>query len=232
MFNEKDLQQLAAKGISKELAEMQLASFAKGFPYLDIKQAASIGNGLLRLSLPDANAAIQAWDHYLAGSGKVVKFVPASGAASRMFKDLYEFLNGDHNEPASDFEKQFFAHIQYFAFFGDLNEMCLKNAGKVVTELMAEKRYKDVVANLLESKGLNYGSLPKGLLKFHRYPNEIRTPFLEHLVEGALYATVNGESHIHYTVSAEHRLLFEKHLKDSLAAYEERFGIKFIVSFS
>lgn len=232
MFDEKDLQQLAAKGIDPAAVERQLACFVTGFPYLTIKQAASVGNGLLRLSADDEEAAIHAWDAYLAGSGRVVKFVPASGAASRMFKNLFEFLNGDHNEPQTDFEKTFFERLPYFAFFADLNAACRKNEGRDAEVLVADGRYKDVVANLLEPKGLNYGQLPKGLLKFHLYPNEVRTPFLEHLVEGALYATVNGRACVHYTVSAEHRSLFERHLADSLAEYERRFGIKFDVSFS
>lgn len=232
MFDEKDLQQLQAKGITAEQAERQLASFVEGFPFLEIKQAASVGHGLLRLSTDEASAAIEAWNGYLAGDAKVVKFVPASGAASRMFKNLFEFLNGDHDEPQTDFEKDFFAHLSYFAFIGELNAACLKNEGRTAAELVAEKRYKDVVAILLEPKGLNYGALPKGLLKFHRYPNEVRTPFLEHLVEGALYATVDGCACVHFTVSGEHRSLFEQHLSESLTEYEKRFGIKFEVTFS
>ena len=101
-----------------------------------------------------------------------------------------------------------------------------------IDELIKAGRYKDVVANLLEKKGLDYGTLPKGLLKFHRYPHENRTPFLEHLVEGALYASSNSQSSIHFTVSSEHRQLFETHLAESLAAYEEKFGIKFHITFS
>ncbi len=232
MWTEKDLEQLQAKGITPEQAERQLASFVDGFPYLQIKQAAAVGNGLLRLSHDEAAAAIEAWNGYLAGSGRVVKFVPASGAASRMFKNLFEFLNGNHDEPQTDFEKEFFANLKNFAFIGELNAACLKNEGRTAAELVAEHRYKDVVSILLEPKGMNYGALPKGLLKFHRYPNEVRTPFLEHLVEGALYATVEGRACIHYTVSAEHRALFEQHLRASLPEYEKRFGIKFEVTFS
>lgn len=232
MFNEKDLQQLQSKGISAEQAERQLSSFVEGFPFLEIRQAASVGHGLLRLSTDEAGAAIEAWNGYLSGNAKVVKFVPASGAASRMFKNLFEFLNGDHDKPQTDFEKEFFEHLSHFAFIGELNAACLKNEGRTAAELVADERYKDVVSILLEQKGLNYGALPKGLLKFHRYPNEVRTPFLEHLVEGALYATIDGSAHIHFTVSGEHRSLFEQHLRESLPEYEKRFGIRFDVTFS
>ena len=84
-----------------------------------------------------------------------------------MFKNLFEFLNGDHNEPQTDFEKTFFERLPYFAFFADLNAACRENEGRDAEALVADGRYKDVVANLLEPKGLNYGQLPKGLLKFH-----------------------------------------------------------------
>lgn len=232
MFTPSDLEQLKHKNISVATVEQQLTSFVQGFPYLNIKRVAAIGEGLLQLTESELEVAIETWEHYLQGTHQIEKFVPASGAASRMFKDLFEFLNGENDVPTTPFEKHFFEHISRFAFFADLNEACLRNEQLTIDELIKAGRYKDVVANLLEKKGLDYGTLPKGLLKFHRYPHENRTPFLEHLVEGALYASSNGQSSIHFTVSSEHRQLFEAHLAESLATYEEKFGIKFHITFS
>jgi len=232
MFTPSDLEQLKHKNISVATVEQQLNSFVQGFPYLNIKRVAAIGEGLLQLTESELEVAIETWEHYLQGTHQIEKFVPASGAASRMFKDLFEFLNGENDVPTTPFEKHFFEHISRFAFFADLNEACLRNEELTIDELIKAGRYKDVIANLLEKKGLDYGTLPKGLLKFHRYPHENRTPFLEHLVEGALYASSNGQSSIHFTVSSEHRQLFEAHLAESLAAYEEKFGIKFHITFS
>lgn len=232
MFTPSDLEQLKHKNISVATVEQQLTSFVQGFPYLNIKRVAAIGEGLLQLTESELEVAIETWEQYLQGTHQIEKFVPASGAASRMFKDLFEFLNGENDVPTTPFEKHFFEHISRFAFFADLNEACLRNEELTIDELIKAGRYKDVVANLLEKKGLDYGTLPKGLLKFHRYPHENRTPFLEHLVEGALYASSNGQSSIHFTVSSEHRQLFEAHLAESLATYEEKFGIKFHITFS
>ena len=232
MFTPSDLEQLKHKNISVSTVEQQLNSFVQGFPYLNIKRAAAIDEGLLQLTESELEVAIETWEHYLQGTHQIEKFVPASGAASRMFKDLFEFLNGKNDIPTTPFEKHFFEHISRFAFFADLDEACLRNEQLTIDELIKAGRYKDVVANLLDKKGLDYGTLPKVLLKFHRYPHENRTPFLEHLVEGALYASSNGQSSIHFTVSSEHRQLFEAHLAESLAAYEEKFGIKFHITFS
>ena len=112
------------------------------------------------------------------------EFVLASGAASRMFKDLYNFLDADYNEPTTDAEKAFFAHLTRFAFYDSLNETCLRNAWRTVPKLIASKEYKTVVENLLYPKGLNYGNLPKGLLLFHHYGKETRTPTRDQRADG------------------------------------------------
>ena len=159
--------------------------------------------------------------------------MPASGAASRMFKNMFEFLGADYDVPTTDFEKKFFNNIKNFAFYADLDAACVKNNGKGIDALVAEGNYKAVVANLLESAGLNYGSLPKGLLKFHKYENGARTPLEEHLVEGALYAAgKSGEVNVHFTVSTEHRELFAKLVDEKVAQYAAKYGIKYNISFS
>lgn len=234
MLTQEDKELLLKKGISEAQIAEQLACFEKGFPYLELSAAASVENGGILVADADLQEKyLKAWDAYKDGDKKIVKFVPASGAASRMFKNLFEFLGADYSEPTTDFEKKFFSRVHDFAFYDELNEACIKNTGKDIDTLIAEKNYKTVVANLLESAGLNYGALPKGLLKFHRYEDGVRTPLEEHLVEGALYAAgKTGQVNVHFTVSTEHRALFQQLVDEKVAAYSSRFGVQYQVSFS
>lgn len=232
MLSQDDLKQIAGKGITEAQVATQLEEFKQGFPFLKLEAAAGIGNGIAAPDGEERSKYIDAWNAYKAEGKKIVKFVPASGAASRMFKDMFAFLNGDHDEPQTDFEKKYFDNIDKFAFYDELDAACLKNEDKGIKQLMAEGNYKAVVANMLEGKGLNYGQLPKGLLLFHKYAEGPRTPLEEHLVEGALYAASNGEAHIHFTVSHEHRELFKAKVEEKCDAYANKYGIKYDVSFS
>ena len=232
MLSPKDLEQIERKGISEQQIEKQLEEFKTGFPFLKLDAAASIGNGIIATSAEDVKRYIEAWNAYKAEGKKIVKFVPASGAASRMFKNMFAFLTADYDVPTTDFEKTFFDNVVKFAFYPALNAMCEKNEGKNIEALMGEGNYKAVVANLLEAKGLNYGQLPKGLLLFHSYEDGARTPLEEHLVEGALYADSKGMVHIHYTVSPEHRTLFEKKVADTKDKYEKAYNVKYDITFS
>lgn len=234
MLTHEDKELLAKKGISEEKIAEQLACFEKGFPFLKLSAAASVENGgIMRADEKECEQYLAAWDAYKDGEKKIVKFVPASGAASRMFKNMFEFLGADYDKPTTDFEKKFFDHIHDFAFYNDLNAACMDNTGKNIDALLSEQNYKAIVSNLLEAAGLNYGALPKGLLKFHRYADGVRTPLEEHLVEGALYAAgKNGEVNVHFTVSTEHRALFEKLVAAKVGEYEAKYGTKFHISFS
>jgi len=233
MLTPQDLEVLKLKGISEDQLNRQLESFKTGFPFLKLAGAASPKHGITIPTEHEKNSYLRAWDRYLGGDGKVLKFVPASGAASRMFKNLFEFLDGVSDVPDTDFMQKFFAGIHDFAFFEELDAACLKNEGKGVDGLVAAGCFKAVVDNLLNGKGLNYGKLPKGLLKFHRYEDGARTPLEEHLVEGALYAAgKDGSVNVHFTVSPEHRALFEKLVEEKVAVYEGKFGVKYNVSFS
>ena len=233
MLNANDLEQLKAKGISEKQIEEQLACFVKGFPYLEIAASASVEKGIMVIDKEAQASYMEAWDAYLAKNKKIVKFVPASGAASRMFKNLYEFLSADYQEPTTAFEQKFFNEITKFAFYKALNAKCEQNTGKDIQALIAAGEYKEIVANLLEAKGLNYGQLPKGLLLFHTYPESVRTAMEEHLAEGAMYAKNNaGEVNIHFTVSPEHQALFEQLVAEKAGEYEDQFSVKYDVSFS
>lgn len=233
MLTAEDKALLEKKGISEEKIAEQLACFEKGFPFLKLDGAASVEKGILVPSEAEMQTYLEAWDAYKQGEKTIVKFVPASGAASRMFKNMFEFLGADYEVPTSDFEKKFFDNVHRFAFFDDLNAACEKNNGKGIDALMAGGDYKAVVANLLETAGLNYGALPKGLLKFHRYEDGVRTPLEEHLVEGALYAAgKTGKVNVHFTVSTEHRELFRALVAEKVAAYAQKYGVEYSVSFS
>ena len=233
MFTQQDLEVLAKRGISLEKAQSQLDSFAKGFPFLKLKCASSLEYDIMAI---DDDAAVyyrDLWSKYLATNKTILKFVPASGAASRMFKNLFEFLSADYSVPTTDFEKTFFAEIEKFAFYAEVDAACQKNEGKGIAQLVAIGQYKAVVENLLLAKGLNYGQLPKGLLTFHRSANGVRKAFEEHLVEGALYAA-NGEGkvNLHFTVSPEHLPLFEQLVEEKKSAYEKKYHVSYNITFS
>lgn len=233
MLNTKDLEQIGKKGISEIQIAEQMGCFACGFPFLKIETAASTEKGIVSLSEEDVQRYIHHWDNYLEEDHQILKFVPASGAASRMFKDLFEFIEAPYDVPTTNFEKSFFEKIADFAFLADLNVVCLRNFGKDITQLCATGRYKDVVKMLLDSTGLHYGNLPKGLLKFHMSDKGARTPMEEHLVEGAMYAVnKKNEVKVHFTVSPEHRSLFEKLVNEKIEGYETKFGVKYYISFS
>lgn len=219
MFTSSDQQQLQQRGISLSAAEKQLQMFREGFPALDIVEAASINNGILAPTAEEKQHYLRAWDTYLQHEHTILKFVPASGAASRMFKDLFAYMEGGED---TAFIQEFFAHINQFAF---AEELQLHIKAKSVTDKREQVRI------LLED--MQYGKLPKGLLSFHRYADEIRTPVLEHMVEGALYAkNAKREVNLHFTVSHEHMQLFKAHVEQHKHDYEQRYGVKYNISFS
>ena len=232
MLSQEDLKQIAAKGMTAEQIETQLKQFKTGFPFLKLEAAASISQGIISPNTDERSDFEKKWNDYKAEGHKIVKFVPASGAASRMFKDMFTFLTSDYDTPTTDFEKHYFNNIEKFAFYDALDDICLKNEKKGIKELISENNYKAVVSNMLESKGLNYGQLPKGMLIFHKYDDGARTPMEEHLVEGALYAASNGEANVHFTVSNEHMEFFEKKVSQQSDKYAKKYNIKYNITFS
>ncbi|MEG2573414.1 MAG: DUF4301 family protein, partial [Bacteroides sp.] len=233
MLTPQDKELLSKKGISEDKIKEQLKSFETGFPYLQLDAAASVGKGILALNPKEQDEYLNLWDSYTKGDKTIVKFVPASGAASRMFKSLFEFLSADYDIPKTSAEIEFFAKLQDFAFYDDLNAACKKNESMDIPTLVSKRNYKAVVSNLLNETGLNYGSLPKGLLKFHGYKHDSRTPLEEHLVEGALYAAgKTGKVNVHFTVSTEHRTLFENLVTEKVKEYAKEYGVEYHISFS
>ena len=235
MLTPEDIKTLELKGVTQCELESQINRFKTGFPFLKIANSAKIGDGIVQLSAQEEADAVARWKKYLADGGEVCKFVPASGAASRMFKALFSFVEGEADVPAEGSDvAQLIANVHNLAFFGELNEVVLKLHSKDIDTLIAEGEYKKVIAAIILPEGLNYGNLPKGLLTFHAYADgTTRTPVEEQLVEGAQSATgADGVVHLHFTVSGNHRQLFADKLVAKVPALEEKMGVKFDISMS
>ena len=235
MITDKDKKQIEERGSDINGVLSQLVRFEKGFPYLKLSRAAGIGSGILHLSPDEETMALNCWKEYLDNGGKVLKFVPASGAASRMFKSLFAFVTGNEDipMPGSDVSR-LLEKIHDLAFYPSLNIAALNMFGENVDTLISQARYKDVISAIIDPKGLNYGSLPKGLIEFHSYENgNPRTPLEEQLVEGALSAKGNdGKVNLHFTVSENHRKLFEEKIKKAVPRLEKKFNVKFDITLS
>ena len=226
MFSTQDIVQLEARGSSLDQVKSQIQYFVEGFPFLPLRKAATIGDGILRLSDEQLDEMIRTLDETVDASHDftILKFVPASGAATRMFKSLFTFLESGKSDASVE---EFFDRLSEFAFYIELQHVMGNDGLDIKT---AERRI--IAEYFLTDKGLGYGMLPKGLLSFHRYGNQSRTSLEEHLVEGAVYANSGGRVHLHFTVSPEHRDKFEKLVVEVLPAYEQRYGVKYFVSFS
>ncbi|MBO4340402.1 MAG: DUF4301 family protein [Bacteroidales bacterium] len=211
MLSQKDLQ--------------QIERFKKGFPWMKIVSAATPERGITVLSKKEEDEAIA-----YADSAKVAgkcKFVPASGAASRMFKDIFsglEKLEKGESLPADAPVYKLAANIEKFAFYKE--DVFGKPAD-------GPEYARKVAAALLLEPGLGYGAKPKGVLDFHRYPGEVRTSFAEHLVEAQDYMrNEDGSVTLCVTISPEHRPLFEAAFAKVKAEYEKKYGVRYDVEFT
>jgi len=229
-----DLEQLSAKGISRETVERQLERFRTGFPYLKIDSPSSVGHGILPVDDEMTASCLARWQAFLDDNGDVLKFVPASGAASRMFKALFSFVNGEENAPkAGSPVAELVSRIGDFAFYGQLKEATGRLYRTTPEDLAAQGRYKELVGAIILPEGLNYGALPKALLTFHRYTDGVRTALEEQLAEGAqTAASKDGVVKLHFTVSSNHRKLFEDKLAEAVPAMEKRYGVRYEISLS
>lgn len=216
MFTPQDLKQIADHGLTPERVEEQVENFRRGFPFLKVVRAASPGDGVLVLDRAEVDAAVARYDAAVAGL-RVVKFVPASGAATRMFKELFEFVNEGKRGKGIDVLLE---NIERFAFWPELRAVLPPEADDRATV--------DAIVN----GGLNYGHKPKGLVTFHAYPDGARKAVEEHLVEGAAYAASNGVVRLHFTVSPEHMEAFRTLLAEKVPQYEARYGVRYDISFS
>lgn len=226
MFNKDDIRQIESRGSSPASAMAQVELFKKGFPWMKILAPATPGKGICVLDEEEVRKAAEYYENARI-NGKC-KFVPASGAASRMFKDLFsglDKLKDGEDVPADSPAAKFVSAIERFAFYDE------NLFGK--PEDTAESR-KDILSKTLTEDGLNYGAKPKGVLKFHKYPDgEVRTAFAEHLVEAQNYMrNADGSANIVVTISPEHKQLFEEAYAAVKDEFEKRYGVKYNITFT
>lgn len=205
--------------------QWQLQLFQTGIEPMHMVGAAVGDDGILRL---DETRKLRFSEYYHQRKKKIdiVKFVPASGAATRMFKFLFEGIQGKE----SDDWQFFFENLRKFPFFNTLKSVAVEQSVDL-EQLIQQKEYRNIAQLILEEEGLNYGNLPKALIDFHTVNGEVNKPIDEHLIEGAKYANGNIVN-IHFTVSPEHLRLFEDYIQSVIDEYEERFGIEYNITFS
>lgn len=228
-LTKEDIEQIHQKGLTEKDIEKQVENFRQGFPFTPLVKAAVPDEGML---CPDQDD-VDKWKNMYGASiheNRIKKFVPASGAASRMFSFLFEYLR-DETSNVREVER-FMGNIEYFAFYEDLKDI-LYRKGVGIDNAIRQKDYKTIITELLDPRGLGYGHFPKGLIKFHRYQDHSRTPVEEHMVEGANYSiNADGTVRIHYTVLPEHKEKFESHIFYRVPDYESFFRVTFQTDYS
>ena len=237
-----DIAQLTAHGISPAEAERQLGVFANPPGPLHLERACSLGDGILALGPSEQRECLEAYDAARAGR-HITKFVPASGAASRMFQTLLAVRSAQPVPALTDLATappsgdardaaQFFRDLRRFAFFETLRQATGRNGIDIDAELAAG-RIDRILAALLDSSQLGCAALPKALIPFHAGPDGVRTAFDEHLAEGAGYAAqADGTCRLHFTVSPAHVDAFQRRLDTVRASYESRYRVCYEVGFS
>ncbi|MFP4024733.1 MAG: DUF4301 family protein [Thiohalospira sp.] len=235
MFTGKDIRQIENQGLTIKKVENQLERFKKGFHYLNLEKPATINDGIIQLNNSEVNAFAKLYDD---SKPEALKFVPASGAASRMFKFLFAFYGQakNHYESLEKIENddviKFFKDIKKFAFYDELKSI-IKTAGLDINKLLEEGKYKTILKYFLTDEGMNYGARPKAVLSFHKEGKKIKTAFEEHLIEGAAYAkNNNGKVNIHFTISPEHAKMFNALLQRVKNEFEQKLNVHFEITYS
>lgn len=226
LFSSADLDQMAGLGVTPSEAARQIELFTNPPPFTRVLRPCTPGDGIRTLSEPEHPEILERFEE-AARQGRMGRLVPASGAATRMFKALLAWLNEEEKEPSKEV-RTFFDNLPRFAFREALANAMARD-GLDLDDAVRRGDLRTVLSYLLTEKGLGYADLPKGLLLFHRYPDGPRTPFEEHLVEAA--ATLQDESgacRLHFTVSPEH----EERFRDLLASLQGKHGARFDVTFS
>ena len=239
-FTEKDKEQFETKGLTVEKVNLQVNTFKVGLPYAKLKSAATLSQGILKVSDDEKEACINVFEKKR-DNISIVKFVPASGAATRMFKFLFQFLK-EYNPEIETIESYgvskkandvltFFSSLEKLPFYDDVARKA-KLTFDGYDNLSEGKKQMAFVKTMLESDKLDFGSQPKGLLPFHEYKDQIKTAFEEHLFEATLYASSNKKARLHYTVSEHHKDKFDKKLNEVKTKIEQETDVVFNVSFS
>jgi len=224
-WSENDLQTISLAGISLGEIERQLAVFRTGGFPVRLLRPCTPGDGITVLAEEEKHHLLAACEEARL-DGRLMKFVPASGAASRMFREWHVALaNGKFADAAQ--EDYFGQTLHHYAFYADL-ERTAASRGRLLEKMIESKDYRGILELILTDQGLNYGSLPKALLKFHSYPDSSRTAIEEHLVEAAMYVRDNNRiARVHFTVSGEHETLIREKLLHVMKDYELRFDTVF-----
>jgi hypothetical protein len=243
-FNRDDHIQMETLGISEDQVRAQIQIFQKSSFFARLRRPCTLGDGIQQISSDELEHYIKLHEE-AAQEGRFIKFVPASGAASRMFKLLFEIYSQSPTPAIQEFREQadkgdqkakdflcFQEEMRSMAFFEDLKAM-MDRQGLRVERLLEQNRCQEILKYLLTEQGLNYGALPKGLLKFHRYPSGNRTALEEHLVE-AIHTVRDrkGICRLHFTVSPEHEEAFRQYFERIRSWYEQQFQCFFEVNFS
>ncbi|PID90506.1 MAG: hypothetical protein CSA97_02600 [Bacteroidetes bacterium] len=223
-FSPQDLLQIEEHGLTPEQIQTQIDRFHEGFPRLQLDGPATLSRGIIRLSEDELEALQKEYD---ASSASCTKFVPASGAATRLFKRLYAHLDKPtQGNPL----KASLAHYPFAPMVADF----LAGSGQQVDELEEKGDYAPIVRAIVDPQALGLAVRPKALIPFHRQEDgTTRTPIEEHLVEGALYARrQDGTVHIHFTVSPQHEASIRAHAMAVVSSLEQRYGVKYHLGFS
>lgn len=224
------LRQIRAHGLTETQVLEQLTCFRRGAAPIRLNRPCTTGDGILSIPARDRSAFVSGYERE-AARGRFMKFVPSSGAASRMFREWFRCLDGDGYD-TQEAAQAFAAEIGKFPFFEDVQGLFLQR-GRSLAEELAQRRHRDVMEAILAAGGLNYGHLPKALLKFHRYPEGSRTALEEHLVEAALYVQDDHRlCRVHFTVSESHRDEIDLYLSGLKERYERQCGVGYDIGLS
>ncbi|MDD3668372.1 MAG: DUF4301 family protein, partial [Bacteroidales bacterium] len=238
-LTQRDIEQIEAHGLSVDDVQTQIMNFITGFPYVQLSEAATVGNGIQKLNEKEEEDAILYFQNNK-DKHSLLKFVPSSGAATRMFKDLYEFsalyMGLQYTLKEFPEAKKTIENLNKFAFFDELKQRFEAHSVSL-EEYLERGDYTTIVNYILTEIGLNYGKLPKALILFHKYSEDkgrkSRYAIEEHFVEATNYCTQESkEINIHFTISVEHKEEFNKVLKEIQPYYETLFDIKYNISFS
>ncbi|MGO9137546.1 MAG: DUF4301 family protein [Syntrophales bacterium] len=230
IFTEADVRQIEKEGLTCEQVLAQIDLFKRGVRPITLNRPCTVNDGIVTLPEEELRKMAALCEEALGMGRKVLKFVPASGAASRMFRDWYVYLEkGGLDARQRD---EFAVELKRFAFYKDLRDV-ISRAGEDLEKMLEVQRHEDILAFILTSKGLNYGDLPKALLKFHAYHDGGRTALEEHLVEAALYTKDACRTcRLHLTLSDEHHDDVADYLSVIKRYYEKHYDVIFDVALS
>ncbi|MCC6998964.1 MAG: DUF4301 family protein [Deltaproteobacteria bacterium] len=238
LLTDADLAWLRQRGMNEAEVRRQLALFATPPAPTALARACTVGDGIRRLDEAEHPALLARWSA-AAEAGRLSKFVPASGAASRMFQALVPLLAPGarydgaavaaaalQGDKLAKQQRDFVAGLPRFAFFEQLGVPAQPDDAQV---LAAVRR----LLGPADEGGLDYLRLPKALLAFHRAPDGVRTAFAEHLHEAAGYVrrTRDGVCRLHFTISPAHRAGFDA-AAAAAASHAARLGVRFELGFS